>query len=120
MGAVVSHADSPEYAAVRAFSDLPALPDDVTLPERETFRARLLAHDIGSTRDRLRERAQARLAERLRRIEIIACTGDLGFAGRLNHWMFGAVMFAHDLDIITCAEAAEWQQRAMDALRGVR
>lgn len=116
----MSHADSPEYAAARAFADLPALPDDVTLPERETFRARLLANDAGSMRDRMRERAQARLAERLRRIETIVRAGDMEHAARLDHGMFDAVMVLHELDIITYAEAAEWQRQAMDALRGVR
>ena len=37
--------NSPEYAAMRAFADLPVLPGDPALPERETFRTRLLARD---------------------------------------------------------------------------
>lgn len=107
----------PPCAAVRAFADLPMLPDDVTLPERETFRARLLTHDAETMRDRQRAAVQTQLAGWLARIEH-AETFD--GARRLNGWLFGAVMLAHALDLLSLAEADQWQRQAMDALRGVR
>lgn len=101
--------DSPEYAAVRAFADLPVLPDNVALPERETFRARLLARDAGTMRDRQRDR----LDNYLRGVLQAITPGDT-----LNrHYLVGAALAGQMLDILTMEEAQAWIDRAWEASR---
>ncbi len=101
--------DAPEYAAMRAFADLPVLPGDPALPERETFRARLLARDAGTLRDRQRDR----LDNYLRGVLQAITPGD-----SLNrHYMTGAALAAQMLDILSMAEAQAWIDRAWEASR---
>jgi len=101
--------DATEHAAMRAFADLPVLPDNVTLPERETFRARLLARDAGTLRDRQRARLDAYLSGLLR----VITPGD-----SLNrHYLVGGALTGQVLDILTMEEAQAWTDRAWEASR---
>ena len=101
--------DSPEYAAMRAFADLPILPGDPPLPERETFRARLLARDAGTMRDRQRDRLDRYLSGLLAAIT----PGDT-----LNrHYLVGGALSGQVLDILTMEEAQAWIERAWEASR---
>lgn len=101
--------NSPEYAAMRAFADLPVLPGDPALPERETFRARLLARDA----DTLRDRQRARLDNYLRGVLRVITPGDT-----LNrHYLVGGALSGQVLDILTMEEAQAWIVRAWEASR---
>lgn len=94
---------------MRAFADLPVLPGDPALPERETFRARLLARDAGTLRDRQR----ASLDNYLRGVLRAITRGDT-----LNrHYLVGAALSAQMLDILTMEEAQAWIDRAWEASR---
>jgi len=101
--------DATEYAAMRAFADLPVLPDDVTLPERETFRARLLARDAGTLRDRQRARLDNYLSGLLR---VITPEDSLN-----RHYLVGAALAGQMLDILSMEEAQAWIDRAWEASR---
>ena len=101
--------NAPEYAAMRAFADLPALPGDPPLPDRETFRARLLARDAGTLRDRQRASLDNYLRGVLRAIR----PGD-----RLNrHYLVGAALSAQAMDILAMHEAQAWMDRAWKTSR---
>lgn len=113
--------DAPEYVAARAFADMPALPGDAALPAQETPRAAMLAHDLMTQRSRQREQAQRQLSDWLNRIESAAEAQDtFDEARRVNNWLFGAVLMLHQVDVLSFAEAEQWQRQAMDAMRGVR
>lgn len=101
--------DAPEYAAVRAFADLPVLPGDPALPERETFRARLLARDASTMRDRQRQRLELFLTDTLRATK----PGD----AVNRHHMVGAVIAAQLMDVISYDEGQAWIDRAWEASR---
>lgn len=113
--------DTPEYAAVRALGDLPALPGDAALPAQETPRAAMLAHDLMTQRSRQREQAQRQLSDWLNRIEsAVEQQETYDEARRLNNWLFGAVLMLHQVDVLSYAEAEQWQRLAMNAMRSVR
>ena len=101
--------NSPEYAAMRAFADLPVLPGDPALPERETFRTRLLARDAETMRDRQR----ARLDRYLSGLLAVITPGDT-----LNrHYLVGGALSAQAMDILAMHEAQAWIDRAWEASR---
>lgn len=92
-----------------ALADLPDFEGTVSTPESETFRARMLARDAETLRDRQR----GRLENYLRFVLNATKPGD-----SLNrHYLVGAVLSAQAMDILTAAEARTWIDRAWEASR---
>lgn len=102
--------DAPEYAAVRAFSDLPVLPGDPYLPARATPRAEMLQQGAETVRDRQR----ATLDNYLRGVLQAMTPGD----SLTRHYLTGAALAAQAMDVLTMAEASAWIERAWEASRG--
>lgn len=101
--------DAPEYAAVRAFADLPVLPGDPYLPARATPRAEMLQRGAETVRDRQRDR----LDNYLRGVLQAITPGD-----SLNrHYLTGSALAGQMLDILTMEEAQAWIDRAWEASR---
>ena len=91
-----------------ALADLPDFPGTVATPERETFRARMLARDAETLRDRQRQRLELFLSDTLQAIK----ADDVN-----RRYLVGAALAAQAMDIVTTEEAAAWIDRAWEASR---